>query len=277
MLRTLDVRRRARRMVAGICALAALGLLPLLALCARADAALARTALAEAAARHVLATRGPAAATRRDPETLETEAGDAVHAYPPLDRATSSAPVAVMLHGMCSNAKNLCDYLRGAGREGSWLVCPEGNGRCGEWSDWTGSGEEKAAFLDEGLRAVRRAYGGEVARAGGDVLMGFSRGAFVARDVIYARPGRYRGAILIGAALDPDPARFKAAGVRRVVMAAGQYDGARGMMERSVARLSAAGLPARFVNLGRIGHQLPEDIDRVLADALAWVRADDPA
>jgi hypothetical protein len=41
--------------------------------------------------------------------------------------------------------------------------------------------------------------------------------------------------------------------------------------------MRAAGLPARYLSLGRIGHQLPSDLDRVLAPALRWVRGEGDA
>ena len=37
------------------------------------------------------------------------------------------------------------------------------------------------------------------------------------------------------------------------------------------AQLSASGLPARFVSLGRIGHLLPPEVGSLLARELAWV------
>jgi predicted esterase len=157
-------------------------------------------------------------------------------------------------------------------------VCPAGNARCGAYDDWKGTGEEKAVVIDEAIAAVDRAFGPSlVTHDGGDVLIGFSRGAFVARDVAYARRGRFRGLVLLGASMTPDAARLKAAGVRRVVMAAGDYDGARPTMQRAARALDEAGLPTRYVSLGRIGHQLPHDLGDILRGAIAWIREAGPA
>jgi predicted esterase len=106
-------------------------------------------------------------------------------------------------------------------------------------------------------------------------LIGFSRGAFVARDIAYARPGRWKALIFIGASFIPDAARLKASGIRRVVMAAGDYDGARPTMQRAAALLHASGLPARYISLGPIAHALPRDLERILREALGWVRQTD--
>lgn len=215
---------------------------------------------------------------------LHQHAGGSFYLYPPWPRADSKTPrtvsdtprasIVMMLHGMCSDALATCDYWNRAGREGSFLLCPVGNGRCGEWPDWRGSSEEKAQFLDGVLAATASSYGQHLAPPGGDILIGFSRGAFVARDVAYARPGRYRGLILIGAALKPDPQRLRASGIRRVVLAAGDYDCARPTMQLAAARLNAAGLPSRYVSTGKIWHQLPADLEAILRDAIAWIRAE---
>jgi predicted esterase len=217
----------------------------------------------------------PPALAPADRETRRTASGNEVIVYPPLlssGVADQGSPVVMMLHGMCGDPLSICDFWSRAGREGSWLVCPGGNVTCGDARDWAGSGEVKAASIEESFAALYKAYGRAVARDRGDILIGFSRGAFVARDVAYARPGRFRGLILLGAVIQPDPARLKAAGVRRVVMAAGEYDMARPTMRRSAAAMSAAGLPSRYVSLGRIGHALPDNLEGVLRDALRWIR-----
>ena len=283
--------RRSRRGVGAVSAAIAIAALPLGA--SLADPANARgdAAMAPISAARSAGPVAPAAPARPPPPRLPTErqtitsdAGLPVHAYPPVDgtdapvspsgdqgAAAAARPLVVMLHGMCSDVLPTCDAVGLAGREGSWLVCPTGNARCGGAADWYGSGEEKAASIDAAIAALDRAWGAFVDHRG-DVLAGFSRGAFVARDVIYARPGRYRGAILVGASLSPDPDRFEAAGIRRVVLAAGDYDGARPAMQRAAARLSAGGVPARFVSLGRIGHWLPEDFEDRMREALRWIR-----
>jgi hypothetical protein len=80
--------------------------------------------------------------------------------------------------------------------------------------------------------------------------------------------------VLLGAAVRLDAERLRAAGVRRVLLAAGEHDEARPTMERTASRLASRGLPARFVGLGPIFHQLPADLGRVMRDALSWVRAE---
>jgi len=199
--------------------------------------------------------------------------------YPPSPESISPrgrAPLVLMLHGMCSEPVDTCDWWSDAGRAGSFLICPAGNARCAGRHDWHGSGEDKARLLDAVLAETTRRYGAHLAEAGRDILMGFSRGAFVARDVAYARAGRYRGLVLIGAALSPDARRLRASGIKAVVLASGRYDGARPTMQRAAVRLSAAGLRARYMSTGKIWHQLPGDMGRFVREAVRWIR-EEPA
>ena len=222
------------------------------------------------------------AAVPQGESTYSTASGAIVHAYAPLTTMATLAqaaignptpmPIVMMLHGACGDPHTQCDYWSDGGREGAWLLCPGGNVSCGDNYDWRGSGERKAAHLDDVRAKLRSEHGAQVA-LGEDILIGFSRGAFAARDIAYARPGQYRGLILIGAHMKPDAQRLKASGIERVVMASGDKDGARGTMVLATALLNKGGLDAKFVSLGDIYHQLPADLDQVVADAIDWIRA----
>jgi predicted esterase len=221
------------------------------------------------------APTAPAAAagavTTLQPEDV-SHAGRATPAHPAREAEAQPArpprgPVLTMLHGMGSSPSGTCARVRGAEALGLTVVCPTGNVDYGDGTaDWTGEPEEKAAHLD-------RALAGEIEPSAerGDVLMGFSRGAFVARDVAYARPNRWRGLVLIGAALTPDAEKLRASGIRRVVLASGDHDGAKRTMVAARAKLCAAGIPARFVSLGPVWHALPEDSITRMQEALLWV------
>jgi predicted esterase len=201
------------------------------------------------------------------------ESGHGVEAYPPLDPATTAAPLVVFLHATCMQPADICDYFSEGARARSWLVCPAGPSTCDGAPDWSGTAQLKADTLAEALAAVERAEGAFVDHDRGDILIGYSRGAFAARDILYRkdRVGRFHGLILLSAAVSPEPALLKAAGIRRAVLATGDLDGSRPTMRRAAERLDAAGIPTRFVSLGRIGHWLPPDIARILREAIAWV------
>jgi predicted esterase len=193
--------------------------------------------------------------------------------YPPR-AATSTAPLTVALHGRDQDPLDLCEAWNEAGRDRSWLACPAGNTSGDPSFDWTGSTEDRLAALDAQLGAVEQVYGPLVDHGPGDIVVGFSRGAFLARDLVYAHPGRYRGMVLLGAAVQLDAERLKKAGIQRVLLACGDLDDARATMVHTAEKLSARGIPARFLGLGKIYHGLPPDLGQVMRHALSWVRDD---
>ncbi len=196
-----------------------------------------------------------------------------VDLYPPLDVAMERAPLVVLLHGACGDPRDGA-WIQGAGRGKSFLACPAGNARCGDGYDWVGPTEARTSAVIAALSAVDKALGGRVDHAGGDILIGYSRGAYLARDLLTRRPGAFRGVVYIGAEIKPDAAGLRAAGIRRVVLASGNFDGAAKQMRATAATLAAQGLPARFVSFGPMGHGWPAEIDAILGEAIAWIRED---
>ena len=75
--------------------------------------------------------------------------------------------------------------------------------------------------------------------------------------------------------LDLDAARLRAAGIRRVVLAAGSRDDTHDAMQALAHKMDGAGVEARFVDLGPVDHAtFPPDMDARMCAALAWVRGD---
>lgn len=208
------------------------------------------------------------AAARGELDAISTPRGSVVWVTPRRGAAATSPARVTFLHGMCMDPRRTCDRVIGLGDGHAALACPTGNSVCGGGADWAGEVEAKAEHLDAALDAAW-SHAGAKGR-GADVLVGFSRGAFVARDVAYARPGRFRALVLIGASMLPDASRLAASGIRRVVLASGDFDPARRTMERAARELEAQGVPARFVPLGPVGHALPRDVAARLAAPIAW-------
>lgn len=186
----------------------------------------------------------------------------------------AGSPVLVMLHGMGMDPGPTCDFWPAPVRGDAFLVCPRGNGTLAGASDWVGPTSTRVAHAQAAIDDATTRFGDFVSPRGVTVLAGFSRGAFLARDLVYAGHGA-RSVVLLGAALSPDPARFAAAGVRRVILAATRYDGAYATMKAATARLVAGGVAARFVDLGLMGHGLPADLAERLAEPMEWVSADE--
>lgn len=194
-------------------------------------------------------------------------------AYPPAGPSAPQAPV-VYLHGMWATPEDSCPLLEHAATAHGFLVCPRGNSPSpGEGRMWTGTYATVAPSLHAALATASALSPGEMDRNAGGTLVGYSNGAYFAAEIAVHEPGRWTGLVLLSMRVDLDADRLRAAGVRRVVLAAGDRDGSRDVMRAQADRLTAAGFPARFMSLGDVGHELPvpPGIDATLAEALAWV------
>lgn len=225
-------------------------------------------------------TAPPGWRTLASDRRIATGAGD-VDVMAPSHASPEGGPpprLIAALHGACVPREWTCARLRDATPEGFLLACPTGNASCEDAPDWTGDGAARSAHVERALDEVRRALALPAPeQADGDVLIGFSRGGFSARDIIAAAPPanghRFRGVVFLGAAVAPDTDTLRAYGVRRVVFSAGELDASYRVMRRSHERLVASGFASRFVSLGRVYHTLPPDTAKRLRDALAWVAA----
>ncbi len=209
-------------------------------------------------------------AAQRPP--LKVRSGAATtYAYAPRDRS-APRPAVVYLHGRCGAAVNGCPHFASGVENFGWLVCPPATERCeGGGLSWSGPTSRTQTEVDRAVSAVEASFPGSVDVAAPTVLIGFSQGAYIAVEMAKARPGKYTGMFLIGAEIGADAATLNAAGVKRVVLAAGAYDGARPAMEAEAKKLSAHGFSAAFVNLGTVGHTYVADREGVLFASLQWL------
>jgi predicted esterase len=192
-------------------------------------------------------------------------------AFPPAPRAAHVPVTFVYLHGAHGLAEKGCPYFRRGASELGWLVCPEAIERDGNglWS-WGADLRAQARVLDEAV-ATARANG---ARAALPVVVGFSQGSFVLLDLVKTHLARARGLVLLGADVHPDVALLRAAGVERVALGSGALDAPYRTLAAEVARLEREGMPARFVDLGAVGHTYATEDVEALDAALLWAAGD---
>ncbi|WP_394835389.1 hypothetical protein LVJ94_00495 [Pendulispora rubella] len=201
-----------------------------------------------------------------------------IYAYSPESKIDDpgARPMTIYLHGMCGDPANGCSYFREGVAPSSWLLCPSAKTLCpGGGAIWSGSTAERGAVVDEAERQLVATYGDAVDGTRERVLIGFSQGAYLARNLIAQRPSRYRSVMFIGADVQPTAEALRAAGVRRAVFASGRFDGTRRPLERAAEALVQEGYPARFVDLGPVGHTYVPARDeapmRAMREALAWL------
>lgn len=210
-------------------------------------------------------------------DRAELEQGRAVSGvvvYPPSDSQQSRSLV-VMLHGMCGAPESECPAYANATRTSDWLLCPRAGLRCGGGgATWQSSG--LAESVESAIRrtAERRP---ELSTVEDRVLVGFSLGGIRGMDLAHQGQGKWQGVILIGAKVYPDPVKLRAAGVERVLLAAGDYDMMSPHMAAQARKLIRRGYPAAFMSLGKVGHRFPDHYEEYLSRALRWVKGEDNA
>ncbi len=182
-------------------------------------------------------------------------------------------PVTVYLHGVCGNPANGCPRFRDGVWERSWLLCPSAPGRCESGgASWDGTDASGALTVRRITRAAEMLAPGSVDREVPGVLIGFSQGSYVARGLLRREPGRWRAVAFVAGFIQVTRAELEAAGVRRAVFAAGRRDLTRRTLEETARRLAEEGFPARFVDLGAVGHTyVPSRDVPGWRDALAWL------
>src|SRR5258708_23819734 len=96
---------------------------------------------------------------------------------------------------------------------------------------WAGTYATIARSVHAALHAADALAPGKLDRTRDGTLVGYSNGAYFAVEVAAFEPGRWTGLVLMDMRLELDVARLRAAGVRLVVPAAGDRDGARASMQ----------------------------------------------
>jgi len=263
---------RAARSIAVVCLAFAVILVAVISFSSRAAARIELHHATIATRASDVTRRGDVTRSKVPSHPIVLRDGDAsFFAYPP--RAAASSPAraprtVVYLHGIHGRPENGCPWLREGASEIGWLVCPAANSPLpnGTFS-WGGSLANQHAVV---ARAERAAQVNGATAEGGNVIVGFSQGAYLALDLVRARLGSYRGLVLIAADVEPSRAMLTAAGVDRIVLAAGDLDGSSAPLKRAAAGLAREGMDVRFVSLGAIGHTYATTETASLRDAIVW-------
>jgi alpha-beta hydrolase superfamily lysophospholipase len=120
-------------------------------------------------------------------------------------------------------------------------------------------------------RAVVRGHEGEVDADAPRVIVGFSLGGIAAVQIAQDTTGQYVGLVVVASLVHPDAAALKKAGVKRVVLAAGDLDMTSAPLQLDARRMAAQGLATRFVSLGKFGHGYPADMEDRMREPMTWV------
>jgi predicted esterase len=224
------------------------------------------------------------AARSRVPETPAWEDAEAfagkAFVYPPRggDGTEAPRPVTVMLHGMCGHPQSACAPFVDVSTSRGWLVCPRGEDACGGGTRWRLHGPDDGQLVEGSVRALVRSHEGEVDAGAPRIIVGFSLGGIAAVQIAQGTVGKYVGLVVVASQVHPDAAALKKAGVKRVVLAAGDLDMTSAPLQEDARTLASQGVSTRFVSLGKYGHGYPPDMEERMREPMTWVaESDKPA
>lgn len=189
--------------------------------------------------------------------------------------ATEPRPVMVGVHGRGDRPEWACGAWRGVTEAHPFIVCPHGTPR--DAKPGVGLSFADAATTEAevqaGLAALHRRFGPHVA-PGPLVYAGFSLGAILAPKILASKRQTFPFAVLAEGGQDrwTDPAMraWAAAGGRRVLLVC-STQGCEAVTRPLVPRFSTAGIEARFVSAGNIGHIVDDRVVRAIRSAFPWL------
>jgi predicted esterase len=213
-----------------------------------------------AAARGVQAREGN---STPDPGVLEVPGFADAYFYRP--RTKAQRPILLYVHGRGGNALEDCRKWARVARRFGWIVCPEGpvsadaGGRT-----WNNDADMAKRTIDATVAALRAKFKGRVRRTG-NILIGFSEGAFIAQQVGMRDPLHWNRWLIL-AANDrywygdaPKLLEQNRSKIRRVFLFTGEDDDVAENTKRAGDMLKSARIPCRVRIVPGLGHEVPED------------------
>lgn len=213
---------------------------------------------------------------------VKSPAGKDVLVSAGKDLPGGPVPIVIAMHGMCETGPGICALLGPVLDGRAVAACPTGNGECTNKDIPKGTNDwilgTSVTTVRDALDAVEARLGQKDDRARGDVLLGNSRGAFAAISIVSNLvDGPWTGLVLVSASVEPDPKKLVRAGIQRVLFATEDFDVTAENMRKAYTRVCKAGLPSRYVSLGKMGHGIHPEGALVLAENMDWVMGRTPA
>jgi predicted esterase len=198
-----------------------------------------------------------------DPMTLDVPGfGDAYYYKP---RSKSVRPILMYLHGRGGNAMEDCRKWARVARQFGWVVCPQGpSGTDSGGRTWNNDADSAKKIIDATVAALKAEYKGRV-RSHGDILIGFSEGAYIAQQVGLRDPAHWNRWLILAAndkywwgdapqLLDQNHAK-----IRRVYLFTGENDQVAENTKRAGEMLKDAHIRVRVKIAPGMGHEVPAD------------------
>lgn len=203
------------------------------------------------------------AAAAPDPMTLEVPGH--LDAYYVRPNTKARRPIILYIHGRGGNAFEDCRKWARVARQFGWVVCPQGPAVTdGGGRTWNNDAEAARQIIGATVVALQGKYPGRV-RSRGDILIGFSEGAFIAQQVGMRDPAHWNRWLIL-AANDrywfgdaPQLLEQNRAKIRRVFLFTGEDDQVAENTKRAGEMLKEAHIHVRVKIVPGLGHEVPAD------------------
>jgi predicted esterase len=213
-----------------------------------------------------------------EPLRLEVDGAPEAYYFKPL--AKGPRPILMYLHGRGGNPVEDCRKWAKVAAAFGWVVCPSGPGTSETGGrTWANGAGDAQRTIDATIQALRAKYKGRVQRRG-NILIGFSEGAFVAMQVGLKDQNTWSKWLILGAsdqywgsdvteALDAHKRK-----VRRVYLLTGENDGVAQNTVRVGDTLKKSKVPVKVRLVSGMGHEIPSDrMVSTYRRPLAWLVA----
>ncbi|MDI1447006.1 hypothetical protein [Polyangium sp. 6x1] len=240
-----------------------------------------------------------AAATAASPPPASSEPAPSAPALPPLGGdwlvrlplegfreaviaapigTTSPRPILIGVHGSRDRPEWACGEFLGVTKGYPFILCPHGIPfREGpEPLFGFATAEELEREIDAGLKALRAHFGPYVAE-GPMIYGGFSRGAFLGVPILADDPARFPVAILGEGGqtswTEDRASRFARGGGKRVLFVCSTA-ACESATPPALAILKRAGVEAKMISAGHIGHIVDDRVVTLIRGSWPWVVQD---
>jgi predicted esterase len=181
-------------------------------------------------------------------------------------RSRDQKHIIMFLHGRGGNAAEDCRKWARAASLFGWVVCPQGpEDRGGGSRTWANNPVAAKSIIDATVLALKDKFKSKV-RTRGNILIGFSEGAFIAMQVGLKDPKVWDRWLILGASdqywMNADTkaaleeSRKK---IRRVYLLTGENDGVAENTKRAGDMLKDAKISVKVRILPGMGHEVPSD------------------
>ena len=212
------------------------------------------------------------------PQTLENPGFPAAYYYKPRSNR-SMKPVIVYLHGRGGNPDEGCRQWAKVATEFGWLLCPSGQEDRGPGArGWNNDPFNSQRNVMGALAALRKKFGKKV-QLRGNVLIGFSEGAFVAQNIGEREPSVFNRWLIVASCdryfgYDKTLLQEARKKMKRVYLWTGESDGVVKESQATHDHLKAIGIPVKLNVAQGYGHEIPvPTMTQNFRKAIRWLLA----